>query len=267
MLKYAAKRARYELLRLLNRVRSGFRFAHAPVGGRYHVAYRAPDGRERVLDLRGGTTDLRVFTDLFAYGQLDLSRFQRSKDVERRYSAIIDSGKVPLIIDAGAYNGLSALYFRERYPEAGIIAIEPEAGNFAELEALMGRDPLCLCLQAAIANFDGHVEIEDPGLGEWGFRTRQSEKGVAAHRLSTLLTMAPWDVEPFILKVNIEGFERDLFDGPGALDLFYVAMIELHDWMLPGQGNSRKVIAALASLDRDFLLLGENIVSIKNGDG
>ncbi len=52
--------------------------------------------------------------------------------------------------------------------------------------------------------------------------------------------------------------------GTDWLDQFYVAAIELHDWMLPGQASSRPFLSAVAALDRDFLFRGENVFSIAN---
>lgn len=225
---------------------------------------RNPDGLERIIELREGTSDFPLFFQLFVTPQYDIKSFTRCADVERRYADILAKGERPLIVDAGANNGLSALYFRDRYPEAAIVALEPEAGNFAELQRRMRDDPLCLSVEAALANFDGEVEIEDPGLGECGFRTRRSEQGIRAYRLASVIEMAPWPVDPFILKVDIEGFERDLFDDLETFDAFYLAYVELHDWMLPKEGTSKSFLKAAASLDRDFLLHGENVVSIKN---
>ena len=43
-------------------------------------------------------------------------------------------------------------------------------------------------------------------------------------------------------------------------DLLYV---ELHDWMLPGERSSKTFLSKISSLNIDFLLSGENVVSIK----
>ena len=51
----------------------------------------------------------------------------------------------------------------------------------------------------------------------------------------------------------------------GWIDDFALIIVELHDWMLPGQGSSRPVTAALAARDRDFLIKGENVFSFRNG--
>jgi hypothetical protein len=43
---------------------------------------------------------------------------------------------------------------------------------------------------------------------------------------------------------------------------FPVIIIELHDGMLPAQCKSRNFLQVMAGRDRDFLLRGENVVSI-----
>lgn len=264
MFKNAAKRARFEFLRRLNAFRPGFQFAHAPIGGRRRVVYRTTAGDESILDLREGTTDLTVFQEIFVDRPYDLSELLRANDVERHYRDTLARGKRPLIIDAGANIGLSAIYFRDQFPEALIVALEPEEGNFAELERHLRGDPLCIPLQAAVAGADGHVSIVDAGEGEWGFRTDQSNEGVVAYQLSSVVDMAGPSAEPFALKVDIEGSERDVFDDLKTLDTFYLVFVELHDWLLPGQGTSRSFLKASASLDRDFIVRRDHVVSIKN---
>jgi hypothetical protein len=70
---------------------------------------------------------------------------------------------------------------------------------------------------------------------------------------------------PFIAKIDIEGAEADLFAAnTGWVQSFDLVIIELHDWMLPGQGTSRNFLKCIANLDRDFLHIGENIFSIRN---
>ena len=70
---------------------------------------------------------------------------------------------------------------------------------------------------------------------------------------------------PFILKIDIEGAECDVFSTPSRwLDQFPVIFIEIHDFMYPGQARSLPVVKALSELDRDFIISGENILSISN---
>ena len=70
---------------------------------------------------------------------------------------------------------------------------------------------------------------------------------------------------PFIVKIDIEGFESDLFaENTAWVDEFPILIIEMHDWLFPGQGTSSNFLKAIAGLDRDFVYLGENVFSIRN---
>ena len=73
------------------------------------------------------------------------------------------------------------------------------------------------------------------------------------------------DSSPFIVKIDIEGFEDDLFSmNTEWVSMFPLFIIETHDWMLPRQGNSRNFLSVIASQNRDFIHRGENIFSISN---
>ncbi|MFL6694040.1 MAG: FkbM family methyltransferase, partial [Ramlibacter sp.] len=66
-------------------------------------------------------------------------------------------------------------------------------------------------------------------------------------------------------KIDIEGFEANLFSANCEwIDLFPLLIIELHDWLLPRQGNSRAFLREIAQRDRDFVFRGENVFSISN---
>src|SRR5687767_864934 len=64
--------------------------------------------------LRSNTTDPGIFGQVF---------------IARQYE-IPYSFEPKTIIDAGANTGLSALYFADRFPNANIIALEPDKDNF-----------------------------------------------------------------------------------------------------------------------------------------
>ena len=256
------RRLRFEVASRLNRVgpQHDYRWTSAPKGDRVQIALRDASGRERQLSLRSGGSDYSVFLQIFDQRHYATDRMARADDIQAHYDSILAAGKVPLIVDAGANVGLSAMYFRDRYADAKILAIEPEEENFRELVSRV--DPLIVPIRAGLANFDGHIDVVDPGLGEWGFRTRKADQGITAVRLATLLDQH--DGVPFLLKIDIEGFEADLFDDPALLDRFFVIFLEPHDWMLPKERSASSFIRAIAGLDRDFLIVGENIVSISN---
>ena len=141
--------------------------------------------------------------------------------------------------------GLSAAYFARCFPAARILGIEPEAGNVALARrncAANGFSQVSF-LQAAIASAPHKGgAVVDPGLGAWGFRVDPAAPGDLEFVSVDGLIEAPANagLVPFIIKIDIEGFERDLFAAnTGWIDRFHLLVVELHDWMLPSQASSR----------------------------
>ncbi len=245
------QRLRFEVARRLNRLRAGDRggerWTQAVIGPVHRVSYPGRD-----IDLRAGTSDFETFVEVFDLKTYDLSRFPQWPAIQARYERL----EHPLIIDAGANVGMASLWFAQQFPRATILALEPEAGNFAELvrHAPANVRPML----AAIAPEDGFAAVTDPGEGEWGFRTERADTGIPAYSVATLMK----EGDPFILKVDIEGGEKGLFR-PTDVASFAAVFMEPHDWMLPGEGTSASFLAAIAALDRDLLISGANLVSVK----
>ena len=69
----------------------------------------------------------------------------------------------------------------------------------------------------------------------------------------------------FIVKVDIEGFEENLFlSNTSWIDNCMLIIIELHDWMIPKKANSLNFLKTISKYKRDFIYRNENIFSIKN---
>ena len=252
-----------------------------PRGGYIHCRVRrtshaAQPTRWRKFRIRRGTSDWSTFVQVFIHEDYRLPRLARWPGLKAIYDRIIAEGRRPLIVDCGANIGLSAVYFEECFPQALILALEPEASNFEVLRRTVGRSGRTICLNAAISSADGRVYVEDPGLGHWGFRTTLSRSAnagagtVESFSFQTVLDQAAAHatVEPFLAKVDIEGFENELFaSNTGWVDNFPLLVIELHDGMLPGIAGSRNFLRTVASLDRDFVYYGENVFSISNRSG
>ena len=106
----------------------------------------------------------------------------------------------------------------------------------------------------------------DPGQGDWGFRTAShataGSYSVPAITVEEAVAKAP-RTTPFILKMDIEGAESELFSRPSVLiENFPMIAIELHDWMLPGESNSRNFLKWHVEHERDLVFRGENAFSI-----
>jgi FkbM family methyltransferase len=226
--------------------------------------------RERFnVALRRGTTDWRTFKLIFVERDYDLSRLARHREIMARFDGIVAGGRAPLILDCGANIGLSALWFARTFPAARVVAVEPETENCALARANCAR-PNATVLNAAVAASDTRLALIDPGLGSDAFRTRAAAPGEAtlpARSVPSLVAEArkAAPVEPFLIKIDIEGFEHELFaQDTDWIDQFPVLIIELHDWMLPGTASSANFLRALAGRNRDFVHIGENVFSLRN---
>jgi FkbM family methyltransferase len=214
--------------------------------------------------------DFGVLEQVFVDEDYRLERLSRWADIRTEYERILATGATPWIIDCGANIGLSAAYFARCFPAARILGIEPEAGNVALARrncAANGFSQVTF-LQAAVASAPHKGgAVVDPGLGAWGFRVDPGAPGDLEFVSVDGLIEAPANagLVPFIIKIDIEGFERDLFAAnTGWIDRFHLLVVELHDWMLPSQASSRAFLQAVSRFDRDFLFRGENVFSIAN---
>lgn len=191
-----------------------------------------------------------------------LNRYQRILDC---YEGIIRSKKIPLIIDCGSNIGLASFYFSLTYEASQILAIEPNEDNLKQ--ARMNTSSSVRLFQSAVGCEPGKVDIVDPNLGNSGYRVQSSECGeIEMISINQMLKDFPSNnYSPFIIKIDIEGFESDLFSkNVEWLAKFPIIIIELHDWMLPGAANSNSFLRKISMLDNDFIIRGENVISISN---
>jgi FkbM family methyltransferase len=120
------------------------------------------------------------------------------------------AGPAPLIIDAGANIGLSVAYFKRQYPQARIIAFEPDPGIFQILQQNIQSLGLQQVEARNAAAWIADTELEFfsegslAGSTETAFVSDARKYKVKAERLKTFL--ANQDVD--FLKIDIEGAEN-----------------------------------------------------------
>jgi len=143
------------------------------------------------------------------------------------------------IVDVGANIGLASIYFTHRYPEARIIAIEAEASNFAMLARNVRPYPAIVPVHAALWNRDGEISVGEPDpaagdAGKWGFITHEGfgakVRAVSMPMLMQEMRMPSVD----LLKIDIEGAEKEVFETCDWMGNVGCLMIELHDRFKPG---------------------------------
>ena len=209
----------------------------------------------------------QIFVDL----QYSLSTLRRGVDLRAFTAKREAAGFRPLIVDCGANIGATTLYFSTHIPNATVIAIEPERSNFELLVKNMADRANTKTVYAAISSVAGRAHIVDAGIGNWGYRTEFVDDQNSGTDSVPCITMreiyASHSVGffPLIVKIDIEGAERDLFAAHTEwVSCTPLIIIELHDWLMPKAGTSRSFLQCVASLDRDFVHIGENIFSIAN---
>jgi FkbM family methyltransferase len=151
-----------------------------------------------------------------------------------------------VIVDGGANIGLASIFFANKYPEARIIAVEPEQSNFEMLQKNVSSYSNILPIRAALwtknQNLYGSAAV--PGHHAYQVREqRVSERDSTCNSvrgLSLQGLMADFGIQHIdMLKVDIEGSEKEVFhDSAGWIGHVGMIAIEIHDWMRSGCGES-----------------------------
>ena len=181
------------------------------------------------VSLRLGSSDISVFNGIFRWLEYgwDLEQSPRT------------------VVDGGAYIGLSAIYFTMRYPGVRVIAVEASESNFNLLVRNTSAFPNIEPVHAALWPQPGSLELTDPGTGLWGLQVRDAgtqDSVRQSHDLDSVRAITIPDIlrdyrldKIDLLKVDIEGSEKELFGAPAPwLDQVDAICIELHDWFKAG---------------------------------
>ena len=198
-------------------------------GGAPVVEVAVPGSGVKLL-VRLDTSDVAVFKHTF-------------HDLEHEWGFAKDPA---VIVDAGAYTGLSAAYFAMRYPDARVIALEPSDENFALLARNVAPFKNVQAVKAALWAETGSLVVTDPGRGMWGFTVSRPDSitaegdHVVARSTTPAITvedvMRDYGIDRIsLLKLDIEGSEKDvLADSAAWIGDVDALSVELHDRFKPG---------------------------------
>jgi FkbM family methyltransferase len=226
----------------------------------YYRIHRAPETAGRLISikppgvewpvlLRAGTSDISTFEKIFVWNEYAVP-----------FVANVDS-----IVDCGANTGLAALWFAVRFPNARVIAVEPDAANFDLLRQNTGHCPNVTPVRSAVWNKPCRLRVENPQGNPDSFRFAECSPAdpgsVEALDLKTLQTLHGLP-QLDIVKIDIEGGEQAVFSENFSewLDATRMLLIEFH-----GENMKQTALHALSQFHWRHSVSGENDCFVKTG--
>lgn len=186
--------------------------------------------------LRTNSMDFNIFNRMI----LDDDENEYNFDVNKY---IKDTNNIT-ILDGGANIGLFSYLMLRRFPQARIIAVEPDKDNFRILCKNMAPYKNVVCINGAIWSHNACLRIKGTQCGSVGFVVEEVPKGenkqecIAGFAIEDLMTK--YGVSVFnIIKLDIEGSEYYLFDNGNLswVDGSDLIMMELHDHIVSGASD------------------------------
>lgn len=224
------------------------------VGGavRTYRALRAPapeplavhvPGIAHALAIRPATADVSTLEKIFVWNQYALDYPPR----------------VATIVDAGANIGLASVFFATRFPEARVIALEPEAANFELLRRNTEAFPKIVPLHAALWSCDTTIGLSNPNDRVDSYRFNDSGSAQSVHAFDVPSLLQRFDLQTIdVLKIDIEGAETEVFAASADwIHRVRMFIVELHD-----DAARRSFADATASLNARRYQYGENDIVI-----
>lgn len=187
--------------------------------------------------------------------------------VDKEYD-MLHSKHVNTIIDAGAHIGTSTIFFAMKYPNAKIIAIEPQRDNFELLKMNVKQYKNIIPLNAAIWSTNESRNILDRLHGHLGYTISETKNNFKStgqktdcYSISTIMEM--YNLKTIdILKMDIEGGEKFVFEKSDEwINRIETIVLELHERITPG---CEKAFLEATKKFSHFERSGEKIIAYLN---
>ena len=189
------------------------------------------NGKKLLLSIRGkSSSDVQVIDQVFASDEY----LPLIEEISKRGYA----NKIHFIVDAGANVGYTTVYLKAYFPDADVIAIEPDSGNVlqANKNFTLNNFNNIKVLQGGIWSKDTWLELrkDHKDEKEWSYYVVECRQpsGLRGFSIESVLSESGCPGID-LLKIDIEGSEKELFKDDGILDpvlhkTTFLA-IEIHD--------------------------------------
>jgi FkbM family methyltransferase len=212
--------------------------------------------RRNPIYIRLNRADPFIFDEVFIEEIYNLDNTRIGDRIEKIYQEILNI-RVPLILDLGANVGYTSMYYASRYPRSFVVAIECEKDNFESLCKNIRPFSNIMAVRGAIDSESGqqmYVTDRDEESSTSYFRScrfivrpcsaslNSDTETIRTYTVNELIRLAGEvhpKIAPFLCKVDIEGYEKQLFSrNADWLREFYVLTGEGHDHIFPGEKTS-----------------------------
>ena len=214
--------------------------------------------------------DLITIYEIFCEENYNLKKFEIWKSISKVLNSYQKENIKPLILDCGSNIGSSSEYFKRCYRNVQIVMIEPDINNLEFSKKNISIKDKFL-INKAISSEEKSLKFSNMTEDNRAYKiTDEGNIDIKSTTVENILNTTCNEFKPFLIKIDIEGFEKDLFlKNYQWIKYFDVIMIELHDWMLPNKNNSYNFINAIneisdENLRFDFLVSGENLILVRN---
>jgi FkbM family methyltransferase len=138
---------------------------------------------------------------------------------------------VRVVVDCGANVGITSLFFAARYRNARIYSIEPDPDNFALLKRNVCQERRIVPICGAIVGYQRkqvYLTTDAPAWGNSiGTSKNKNTVAVKAHTIDEICRENEL-THIDLLKVDIEGAEKELFANAHFLERVGCCIVELH---------------------------------------
>ncbi|HEX2886060.1 FkbM family methyltransferase [Vineibacter terrae] len=205
--------------------------------------------------IRPGTSDVAVFERMFLRHALDANSYPQQGRID---DCARELGARAVVIDGGANIGLAAVWFARRYPQAKIMAVEPDPANVVMIRKNAAGYPNIVAVQAGLWDGPASLQIVNPDARPWERKVGEVEQAPTAGAVRSVAVnelLATAGGEPLIVKLIIEGAEKAVFrSNTEWLDRTPLVIYMPGDWAHPWDGAGRTAMAALARQPYDWIV-------------
>ena len=128
--------------------------------------------------------------------------------VKGTYNLSILPFRPTAVVDCGGFEGYFTLLARIHFPDANLVAFEPNPANFRAMCSNFARNRVKVCARSqAVSNYSGNTRFSGAGFGGRLCRDKDAAGSVqveVAHLREVILALSP---QSLLLKLDVEGEE------------------------------------------------------------